>query len=60
MTGADYAKLRNELRLTQVELAAAVGVSPSTVAAREQQPEKAVSSEAVAAIRLLAVESVGK
>jgi DNA-binding XRE family transcriptional regulator len=51
MTGKEYAVMRDDvLDLTQVELAAAVGVSPSTIAAREQQPDKDVSSEAEMAI----------
>ena len=53
MTGAEYAELRNELGLTQVDLAAKVGVAPSTVASREQQPDKDIPEEAK-----LAIESV--
>lgn len=54
MTGTEYAVMRDDiLDLTQVELAAAVGVSPSTIASREQQPDKDVPTEAEMAIRSL-------
>ncbi len=53
MTGAQYAELRKKLDLTQQQLAAKVGVAVSTIQAREQQPEKDVSSEAEISIRVL-------
>lgn len=58
MTGIEYAVMRDDiLDLTQVELAAAVGVSPSTIASREQQPDKDVPTEAeMAIIHLVAVK----
>ena len=55
MTGREYAELRNELGLTQVELAAKVGVAPSTVSAREQQPDKDIPDEAKLAIQSVAI-----
>ena len=56
MTGREYAELRKSLGLTQVELAAAVGVAPSTVSAREQQPDKDIPDEAKLAIESVAVD----
>ncbi len=50
MTGREYFETRKKLGLTQQKLAAAVGVAVSTIQAREQQPEKDVSSEAELAI----------
>ena len=54
MTGKEYRELRDELGLTQQTLAHLVGVSVSAIQAREQQPEKNVSSEA--AFRIRAIE----
>ncbi len=51
MTGEEYRHTRKVvLDLTQQKLAHIVGVAVSTIQAREQQPEKDVSSEAEIAI----------
>ena len=55
MTGREYAELRKSLGLTQVELAAAVGVAPSTVSAREQHPDLDIPNEARLAIESVAI-----
>ncbi len=51
MTGEEYRDLRDELHYTQLELANALGIYPSTVARREKSG--AIDSEAEMAIRSL-------
>ena len=51
MTGKAYRELRAELDLTQLQLAIALGIDPSTVARREKSD--AIDSEAEMAIRSL-------
>ena len=51
MTGEDYRELRDELHFTQLELANALGIYPSTVARRERFG--VISAEAEVAIRSL-------
>lgn len=51
MTGNEYRELRAELDLTQLQLAIALGIDPSTVARREKSD--AIDSEAEMAIRSL-------
>lgn len=52
MTGKQYRAIREELGLTQEQLAAEpeIGVTSSTVARREQRPDDDVSAEAATAI----------
>lgn len=50
MTGEEYSAARKQLGLTQQALAQLVGVAVSTIQAREQSPEKDVSTEAAIAI----------
>lgn len=51
MTGEEYRELRVELDLTQLQLANALGIDPSTVARREKSG--AIDSETEMAIRSL-------
>ena len=51
MTGQEYREIRDELDLTQLQLANALGIYPSTVARREKSDE--IDSEAEMAIRSL-------
>ncbi len=57
MTGSEYRDTRKGLNLTQQKLAQLVGVAVSTIQAREQQPDKDVSSEAEIAILSIPVTS---
>ena len=51
MTGEEYRQLRDDLNFTQLELAKALDIYPSTVARREKSDE--IDSEAEMAIQSL-------
>lgn len=59
MTGEEYATARKALGLTQQQLAHEIGVAVSTIQAREQNPEKDVSTEAELAIGSRRVKAAG-